>query len=353
MNGVDVIYKRDVEITYKITQILVRSSGDPYTSTNPSTLLSQFGSWWNANMSVKRDVAHLFTGRNSNTGVIGIAFLGVVCNVGSAYGLSVSRFTSNYTSRVGLTSHELGHNWNAPHCSGSTCYIMCATLGGCGQNVTLFGNSEKPYILSWKNSAGCLDNATPPQITSITPSTARAFLAGTITLKGTGLADVNQVFVGPVTVASGKYKVVDDQTVTFEAPNAPSLGPAQVAVATASARSNSLALNYVATNPPQLFVPSLVVATLPFDIEFGGDPKDLWVMLLAGDQQTIRYLGFDVLINHVVVTGGTLDAVGLGALRLNAPLSAKGLTFYAQVATFDDTNTKFVGTSNIGSSYIF
>jgi hypothetical protein len=285
--------------------------------------------------------------------VIGIAFLGVVCNVGSAYGLSVSRFTSNYTSRVGLTSHEIGHNWNAPHCSGSTCYIMCATLGGCGQNVTLFGASEKPYILSWKNGAGCLDNAAPPQITSITPSTARAFQAGTITLKGTGLADVNQVYVGTVTVASGKYRVIDDQTVTFEAPNAKTLGPASVSVATASARSNGIALNYVATNPPQLFVPSLVVSTLPFDIEFGGDPKDLWVMLLAGDQQTIRYLGFDVLINHVVLPGGALDAAGIGAMRLVAPLSAKGLTFYAQVATFADTDSRFAGASNIGSSYIF
>lgn len=165
-NGVNVIYERDCEITHRITTIIVRSnSNDPYTSTDAATLLGQFQNEWNSNQSsVQRDLAHLMTGKNMNGGTIGIAYLAVVCNRGSAYGVSESRYTTNYNSRVGLTSHEKGHNWAAPHCCGgcsgcSTCRIMCPCLGGCSGIVTSFGASEISSIVNFRNTRNCLEEA--------------------------------------------------------------------------------------------------------------------------------------------------------------------------------------------------
>src|SRR5690606_7056926 len=95
---------------------------------------------------------------------IGIAWLGVVCNTSMAYGLSESRYTSNFSHRVGLTAHEVGHNWNAGHCCGgcsgcSSCRIMCPCLGGCSGIVNSFGSGEISQIVNFRNSRSCLDKA--------------------------------------------------------------------------------------------------------------------------------------------------------------------------------------------------
>jgi hypothetical protein len=164
MAGVEAIYERDTQITYEVTTILVRTAEpDPYGSTDPGTLLSQFRGDWNSNHGpIRRDIAHLMTGKNLNGSVIGIAYLGVVCG-SSGYGLSQSRFSSNFSFRVGLTAHEMGHNWNASHCDGITpCYIMCSTIGGCSGNVTKFDPTSITAIKNHKNSRNCLDDLLLP-----------------------------------------------------------------------------------------------------------------------------------------------------------------------------------------------
>lgn len=161
LNAVEGIYEADVGITYEVTTIIVRTSSaaNPYTSSDPGTLLNQFDSHWQSTKDdVQRDVAHLFTGRNisaASGGVIGIAWLNGICNSNS-YGVSQSKFSGSFSFRVGLTAHELGHNWSSEHCSGSGCFIMCPGIGGCGGNVTKFGTASKSAISSYKNSKSCL-----------------------------------------------------------------------------------------------------------------------------------------------------------------------------------------------------
>jgi len=152
MNSVEGIYESDVGITYEVTSILVRTSADPYTSSNSGTLLDQFRSEWLANWTeIQRDVSHLFTGRNLSGSVIGVAWLNGICT-NIAYGLSQSKFTGNFSYRVGLTAHELGHNWNSGHCSGGDCRIMCSGIGGCAGDVTKFGQATKNAINSYKGT---------------------------------------------------------------------------------------------------------------------------------------------------------------------------------------------------------
>ncbi|HHN78108.1 MAG TPA: hypothetical protein ENK11_05460, partial [Phycisphaerales bacterium] len=163
MAGLNVIYERDVVLTYTLTQVIIRTSSasNPYTTNDPSALLNQFASEWNNNQQdVQRDVAHLWTGRNMSGSTIGIAFLGTVCT-SNGYGADQIRFTSNYNSRVALFAHELGHNWNAEHCDGSgDCHIMCSGLGGCNGlgNPVRFGAGAKTQINGFIPSRSCVDN---------------------------------------------------------------------------------------------------------------------------------------------------------------------------------------------------
>lgn len=161
--GVDVIYERDVNICHVISRIIVRdTSNDPYSGTDAETILTQFQNHWNSQQGgVQRDLAHLMAGRSRDGGILGIAYLSVVCNRSSAYGVSWTLFSSNMTQRVALTAHEEGHNWGAGHCcsgcSGcSTCRIMCPCLGGCSGNITSFGTSEINQITNHRNSRSCL-----------------------------------------------------------------------------------------------------------------------------------------------------------------------------------------------------
>ncbi len=179
MNGVNTVYSRDVDILYQISQIIVRSSSnDPYTSSDIEGALCEMGSVWNSapENQIPRDLAQLFSGKSFAGSVIGLAWLGVVCNQNCngccgtsgnvAYSVVESRYTTSYNLRVSLSAHEQGHNWNCSHCTGSTCHIMCASNNGCG-GVTgsnlKFGTSSINTIVSYRNAMTC-DVALPPSL---------------------------------------------------------------------------------------------------------------------------------------------------------------------------------------------
>lgn len=167
MNSVESVYEvPTIGITYEIGTIIVRTAGGTYTTTNANGLLNQFENTWNSapETAIVSDVAHLFTGKNIAGSTIGIAALGRICSATEQYGLSQSRFSTNFNRRVALTSHELGHNWNAFHCDGaSSCRIMCSGLGGCtGLNPLSFGTNATNSIVNHKNSRTCLGTEQPP-----------------------------------------------------------------------------------------------------------------------------------------------------------------------------------------------
>ncbi len=162
MNAVEGVYDNSpILIVYELTTIVVRTtSADPYgTQSAPGSLLNLFASVWSTppENAIHRDVAHLFTGVNLDGSIIGIAQLADICTTNS-YGLSQSRYTTNFNSRVALTAHELGHNWGAAHCDGSAeCRIMCSGLGGCnGLSPLTFASGPTNQIVSYRNSRPCL-----------------------------------------------------------------------------------------------------------------------------------------------------------------------------------------------------
>jgi len=179
INTVNMQYEAEVGITHEITTIVVRtSSNDPYSSTDAGTLLNQFRNEWNSNQSgVQRDVAELFTGKEIQGGTIGIAWVGVVCNLGFAYNMVQSDFNGAFACATDLSAHELGHNWGADHCNCTSNtmnpFITCAN--------TFSAQFSVPDITSYRDSVNCLEGGgTPPggdpvslHVASIVPSTVK------------------------------------------------------------------------------------------------------------------------------------------------------------------------------------
>ena len=150
LNAVNDMYAREVAISHSLTQIIVRSAEpDPYPSFVPGTLLDSFREHWNNQQGgVVRDMAHLATGKEMDGNIIGLAWVGVVCNQPWSYGLT--QYNLGFGGIVSVLAHELGHNWNAPHClDTSACVIMC---GGC----LAFGPITTQVVLDYRNNVGCL-----------------------------------------------------------------------------------------------------------------------------------------------------------------------------------------------------
>jgi hypothetical protein len=125
LNFVDGIYQVEIGVTFQIVQqnTWADLNTDPYTTTNPGDLLTQFRNHWNANFpstgNNTRSLAHLFTGKEIDGSTIGIASFGVVCRTPTfAYGLSQRFPTINLSitaQTVVLTAHEIGHNFAGSH----------------------------------------------------------------------------------------------------------------------------------------------------------------------------------------------------------------------------------------------
>jgi hypothetical protein len=153
INAVNVQYERDVQIRHTITTVIVRANNQNlYTNPSPSTMLSDLRNEWNTNQTgVVRDIVHLFTGRDLTGNVIGIASLGVICNQGSGYGLVQPSCCGSQACKADLSAHELGHNWNALHC---TCSGFTMNPSITCRNV--FSSDSIASITAHRNSRSCL-----------------------------------------------------------------------------------------------------------------------------------------------------------------------------------------------------
>lgn len=116
MNQVDGIYRVQLSISLQVVyQHTWEAADDPYTSTAPSTMLTEFRNYWAANYNSEPfDLAHMWTGKDLDGSTIGIAYLGVACNARS-YSYGVSQRFSAAPGKYILTAHEIGHNFGASH----------------------------------------------------------------------------------------------------------------------------------------------------------------------------------------------------------------------------------------------
>ncbi|MCP3904868.1 MAG: hypothetical protein GY715_14675 [Planctomycetes bacterium] len=164
MNEVDFFYARDLNVSYTITDYVVRTAPF-YTPTSGGDLLDQFRTEWNTNQAgIVRDIAHLMTDKpGSIIEYGGLAWVGVVCT-NSGYGWS--------RDGANIIGHEVGHNWNAPHCLDPT---PCNTMCGACFNI---GPVSRQVMLAHRDSRACLDLIGPypeplPPYASLDEATVR------------------------------------------------------------------------------------------------------------------------------------------------------------------------------------
>ena len=188
VDAINLQYEAEVGITHQITTILVRTSAvQPYIATDSGLLLQELRDEWNTNHTgISRDVTHLFTGKELDGGTIGRAYIGVICNSSYGYGISQSDFNGNFASATDLTSHELGHNWNAGHC---TC--TSNTMNPYITSANTFSLETIDTITVFRDSRTCLEDATttPPEPPvpvdpEISLAVAESLTAGTLVSGG-------------------------------------------------------------------------------------------------------------------------------------------------------------------------
>ncbi|MCP3905826.1 MAG: hypothetical protein GY715_19550 [Planctomycetes bacterium] len=192
-NTMGVQYEDEVNIGYTITNIVVRaSSNDPYTSSSSSGLLCQFiQEWTNNQQGLDWDVAKLFTGREISGSTIGqAANIGDICDRfgqctnDGAFCYSQNDCCGSIACSTDLMAHELGHLWDAFHCScpGNT---MNAGLT-CSNSFTA---GTQASITNHRNSRSCLQQT--PNCTS--PGNTGACCLGATCAADTTEADCDAV----------------------------------------------------------------------------------------------------------------------------------------------------------------
>ena len=187
VNSTDGIYQSELSVTVQIgSTVVFTTESDPFSSTSvPLTLLQEAAAWRDTNDNNSSQpmwnthLTHLFTGRDLNSNVIGIAFLGSLCDSGGSAGVDQD-WTTSLNLMSMLLAHEMGHNFGAPHDaqSGSACvdepatYIMNPSIGPSLQRR--FSPCSKSKINSYIGSHSCLEpagpTATPTNTFTPTPS---------------------------------------------------------------------------------------------------------------------------------------------------------------------------------------
>lgn len=137
MGAASQVYDRDINVKLPVSYLRLWTGEDPWTQTEMGAQLGQYRDHWVANMgSVPRDVGHHLAGRGLGGGV---AWLGVAClypewafalSSGIGYGFPyplVDHDHGNWEPMV--VTHELGHNFGAPHT-----HDHSPQADGCGTN---------------------------------------------------------------------------------------------------------------------------------------------------------------------------------------------------------------------------
>jgi hypothetical protein len=93
---------------------VLKTPQEPFSTTVPADLLAQVREYRSAHAAqLDTGVTHLMTGRNLDGAIVGISYMGSVCD--SQYADSLSEGAHSTLMSALIAAHELGHTFNAPH----------------------------------------------------------------------------------------------------------------------------------------------------------------------------------------------------------------------------------------------
>jgi hypothetical protein len=154
-NVVDGIFSSQLGL--RITPAFLRvftTSADPFTKTLSEQRLDQLGAYRNAHANLSAlGLTHLVTGSTFEDNIVGIAYVGGVCDSRTGAGISSDMGFDVATSAL-VAAHELGHNFGAEHDTdrdgpcGSTPdgYLMAPRINGSSTFSDCSVSSMEPVI---------------------------------------------------------------------------------------------------------------------------------------------------------------------------------------------------------------
>lgn len=156
INAVQANYE-PFNIQFLVSEIVTSNcpSCDPWTSsTSASNLLSSFSIWGNNGGFFNGfDVAQLWTNRDFDGVVVGLADVATVCT-NEKYSI-VQDYSPNFNSLRALSAHELGHSFGAEHDATTSPYIMRPSISAA---ATEFSPASTAAIEPFIASRTCLEN---------------------------------------------------------------------------------------------------------------------------------------------------------------------------------------------------
>lgn len=128
VNAAQVIYQEQLGLVFNIKRQRAQTSRTQrFTSSDSGELLEDFTDYINSGGLGGADNAHLFTGKDLLDGVLGLAYVGVVCS-DPEYSTGL---TQHYDTALDylVFAHEMGHNLGAEHDASTPRTIMYPSAG--------------------------------------------------------------------------------------------------------------------------------------------------------------------------------------------------------------------------------
>ena len=232
-------------------------------------------------------------------------------------------------------------------------------------NVTIPNNAQDGNVAVWAPSISRLSNPfpfdldsappPPPSITLINPGTVEALGGTQVTIIGNNFNGATQVNVGTnVLTPPLDLTVVDNNTITFSAPQATSLGGTSVTVTTPNGTSNPGNLNYIATDPLTLLAPAFMINGTQAPFTWAGQPNQISFMSISGTNTTGVAFGETLLLPLVLLQLQNTNAAGVATISPTVSGAPAGTTLFFQIWTIappgNDGST--LEASNIESSNV-
>lgn len=116
LNAANALYMRQLGLRLSLKDQAVDAGNErPYTSSDATTLLLQFKNKSEDRPYLRQsDLYHLFTGKEIEDGIIGLAFVGTACQSDGSFSYGLTRKVMASIQAL-VTAHEIGHNLGAEH----------------------------------------------------------------------------------------------------------------------------------------------------------------------------------------------------------------------------------------------
>ncbi len=160
-NLIEGLYQDEIGLTFSLVfQNVWTTSNDPYDGTGVD-ILEELALEWEANRTnVRRDLVHLFSGKNHGTLFGRVLALGAVCAIPVlSYG-----FSTNTSFSYSVLGHEIGHNFNAQHSDADNCWILGVHSLMCASppyNLTFSSTNRNNIINHINANSGCVTDCCP------------------------------------------------------------------------------------------------------------------------------------------------------------------------------------------------